>query len=1081
MSTQLVLGVAGAALLGPIGLGLTTAGTGWLIGSTIGGLPGGTKGQDTQGPRLNDLSVQSSTYGSMVPVVYGTYLVNGNVIFCPRINEVVNTEEVGGKGGPSATSTTYTYNCDIAISLCDNQIAGIRKIFSSGKLIYDQSSGADLATVVASSTRSVSFKLYLGGETQLPDPTLEAELGVGNVPAYRGVAYVVFTGLDCPNGQIPQLSFELMQSATDATGVSAGTLQVLSHDASGLSSGIQPITNVATDGRPTSIFTQIINVATLRYFFRITALGPNYLSQIANSPVLDIRHQNSGIRGNLDLPLQCVTETTTASVITGKLVIYEASGAANRAFDLNNLGVDAGGCSRVAKSGGNFCAQTTQLVTLSPAFVLFEWDSGAVKAVIVPANSSLDFLLSATHAWRVTLIAGVRWIEVLSLDDLSLLASAALPGVLGVELVDAKFAPMSNGSLGAVTLSNGGNDLTLWEIGPNAVATVVEVDTGAALNVSYLPSLFNASNAIAIKDKSIFAVKQTDIGGPNYELTPFAYNFASLVASAPSLVIIVAGICDRAGVTASQLDTSALAGTTVQGYALTSVSSARANIDPLLKAFFVDVIKTDNKIKFLPRAGLSSVATIAFDELGATDAGSDSGEPFALARTLEDELPRSLAVSYINPAADYQVGTETFRRIVTNSVNDQTMQLAVVMDANRAATIASALTFDAWAERNKRKMKVSRKYASVDAGDVVTVEYPQGRFSPKRITRASDDGATCDFELVDYDGPIYTTSAFGSAGSAGQTGISSPAPTRLAVLDIPILRDADDSPALYVVMSGLTANWNGAVLYMGVDDASLSARGAVSSSAVMGFAETALGGWTQRIMDQANTVTVTIGTGALSSAPRDDVFDKDANAALLGGEIIQFTTATYLGNNQYRLSGLLRGLRGTEGQTAGHAVGERFVMLSTAGMVRPGFDLSELNTPRKFKAVTVGLKLSSQSSVIDSNTGQGLKPFSPVNLRRSAAANDITLTWDRRTRSSVTFPANGVDVPLFQSSESYSLDVYSSSGFTAVVRTIASTTPAITYTSAQQTADGLTPGAVVNVRVYQIGAAGRGDYLQGTL
>jgi hypothetical protein len=35
-----------------------------------------------------------------------------------------------------------------------------------------------------------------------------------------------------------------------------------------------------------------------------------------------------------------------------------------------------------------------------------------------------------------------------------------------------------------------------------------------------------------------------------------------------------------------------------------------------------------------------------------------------------------------------------------------------------------------------------------------------------------------------------------------------------------------------------------------------------------------------------------------------------ANACLIGNEVIQFQTATLIGDNQYRLSGLLRGQAG---------------------------------------------------------------------------------------------------------------------------------------------------------------------------
>ena len=51
-----------------------------------------------------------------------------------------------------------------------------------------------------------------------------------------------------------------------------------------------------------------------------------------------------------------------------------------------------------------------------------------------------------------------------------------------------------------------------------------------------------------------------------------------------------------------------------------------------------------------------------------------------------------------------------------------------------------------------------------------------------------------------------------------------------------------------------------------------------------------------------------------------------------------------------------------------------------------------------------------------------------------------------------------------------------------VVRTVATTTATVTYSAADQTSDGITPGDPVDVRIYQISATvGRGYPLEDTL
>ncbi|MEO0637005.1 MAG: glycoside hydrolase/phage tail family protein [Pseudomonadota bacterium] len=57
------------------------------------------------------------------------------------------------------------------------------------------------------------MRVYLGSETQLPDPLIEAKQGFGKAPAYRGMAYVVLEDfpLESFGNRIPQLSFEVIR------------------------------------------------------------------------------------------------------------------------------------------------------------------------------------------------------------------------------------------------------------------------------------------------------------------------------------------------------------------------------------------------------------------------------------------------------------------------------------------------------------------------------------------------------------------------------------------------------------------------------------------------------------------------------------------------------------------------------------------------------------------------------------------------------------------------------------------------------------------------------------------------------
>ena len=214
---SIVLGTVGAVLGSFVG----SPQIGWAIGSALGGALSGKSGIDStqEGPRITDLAVQQSTWGNFIPIVYGCTRLAGNVIWSTDIIETKNTTTTssGGKGGGGTqTQTYYTYSVDLAIGICKGPIVGINRIWIMGQIVYNASETTDTATSLLSSTVSDKIQVYTGSETQLPDSTIELKEGVGNVPAYRGLSYIVFTGLnlDKYGNRIPNIEVEVIVSGT---------------------------------------------------------------------------------------------------------------------------------------------------------------------------------------------------------------------------------------------------------------------------------------------------------------------------------------------------------------------------------------------------------------------------------------------------------------------------------------------------------------------------------------------------------------------------------------------------------------------------------------------------------------------------------------------------------------------------------------------------------------------------------------------------------------------------------------------------------------------------------------------------
>lgn len=205
---RLVGGVVGAV----IGAYFGNPYAGYAIGSMIGGVIEGPVKTSQTGPRLTDNKVTNSSYSTGIPIYFGTYRGAGNVIRSTVLKETQTTEtQEQGKGASAETeTTTFSYRITIAYLLSEGVISGVPRIWYNGKLIYDYSvNNSGFIGDIGGNIR-----VYYGTEDQLPDPSLEAEFGVGDVTAYRGKAYIVFTDLQLKefNNSVPQFQFEVTRS-----------------------------------------------------------------------------------------------------------------------------------------------------------------------------------------------------------------------------------------------------------------------------------------------------------------------------------------------------------------------------------------------------------------------------------------------------------------------------------------------------------------------------------------------------------------------------------------------------------------------------------------------------------------------------------------------------------------------------------------------------------------------------------------------------------------------------------------------------------------------------------------------------
>ncbi|MFZ1414846.1 MAG: phage tail protein, partial [Defluviicoccus sp.] len=405
-----------------------------------------------------------------------------------------------------------------------------------------------------------------------------------------------------------------------------------------------------------------------------------------------------------------------------------------------------------------------------------------------------------------------------------------------------------------------------------------------------------------------------------------------------SLANVVLDLCKRAGLPPEAVDVSALTGT-CDGLVISNVASVRSTLEHLVRANFLDVIESSGVILFRPRGG-APVATISVDEL--VPIGDQGVETLTLVRRQETELSKAVNVVFINRHASYEQGSQAARRQIWPDGEVSNVTIPLVMDGARAKQIAEAMLAAEWAERTQFRFVLPTRYARLQPGDVVDLVDGDVTYQVRLYRTGWDDGRLA-CEGYATDATVYTQSAPPGDDTRPDDTVPEIGPTVLHLLDLPILSDRDNDAGFYVAVTRpATGAWNGAVLYRSTNGADYGTLLTMGLSATAGTAETALPAGPTEFFDRGNAVDVALTDGVLLSAPEADVLN-GANGALLGEEIIQWTTATLIGTRRYRLSGLLRGRLGTEYAIYDHSVGERFIVLQPVGTtlerVRDSVDL----------------------------------------------------------------------------------------------------------------------------------------------
>ena len=1128
------LGIVGAAVGYYFG-GPTGAQWGYAIGSMAGAMAGGKTQRQSQA--LIDLKILGTDYGQAIPYGRGTIPAAGQAWWNSERQPVstTTTSSQGKGGGQKTETTTITYKVDVLFGLTDIPISGITRIWDSGsgKLIYHVADDAPVGAMLASGATSEWDRLtvYTGAADQLPDPTYAA--AVTNAPAYRHRGSVFIQGLNLgQSGQMRNLLFEVVIDGA-ATGIIErewggmgtsilwNTAQEIAYDPD--REELWTAYTLGSNGVGTTGKVAVYNLITETWTFIDPPSGYNIEANTNVSVHARIEFGKfytqvripSGLRTTA---IYDIATKTLIGTVQDILSAYYATDVMIAAIDSAN--------NRMLLEEGDFSHNIHEVIDGIPGLHLHATAIGAPGQTAVADINGNFWLLIGSPSTRVRRITagGVateidltgyapvtghesgRWVYDSVRNCVYFFSSHDSYAYLyrmdcddqTVTAVNATAFDTSDTSQpdnwqDAIVGYDAVNDRVLLKRGYNYGTNYSRVgylnpDTGdleQSIEVSAVSTDWAGGN-IPAYGGFVWGLNRVDADSP--DIAGFGeIRFATIGDDPQSVQEVVSDLCVRAGMVSSQFDVTALSTITrlVKCLPVPQISSVASVIDVLAGVYFFDVV-ADDKLRFFPRGG-SPVLTIPFLDLGASESFDSNEDPLPLKERSDIEIPAQLVVSFANISKDYETDTQYSDRLTTTLESTvDTIDLPIGLDPEEGKLVADANLLDQAASRWSAPIALLGHYARLQPGDVVLVTMQDDSILRMRSTRMRDAYPIMRHDLVMDEAVALDSLGITSLDYTSSTEVTAPITTAMRILDIPILRDADDDSGLYVAAKPSSGtDFPGAAIFDSDDDSTFVRQATVLESAVFGACTTTLGDWTgPRVIDETNTLTVNVGEGTLASSTRDIVLgNRTVNAALVGDEIIQFVTATLVTAGVYTLSRLIRGCRGTEWAMVDHAVSERVVLLREAGIRRVAVENSQLGTERHYKAVTLGRSQSSATSQDFTPLAVGKMPFAPVDVRGSRdGSSNLTITWQRRTRLTTRFIGTlGISIPLGEAEERYEVDIVSGSPL-LVVRTITATTPEGEYTAAQQTADGLTPGDPVMCRVYQLSATvGRGYVLEGTV
>lgn len=433
----------------------------------------------------------------------------------------------------------------------------------------------------------------------------------------------------------------------------------------------------------------------------------------------------------------------------------------------------------------------------------------------------------------------------------------------------------------------------------------------------------------------------------------------------------------------------------LDGYVLDRPLSARQALEPLGQIFGFDATMSGGRLVFRGRAG--SIARVLSDDDWVLDR---DGQPYELRRAQESELPLELRLGFSDGESDYRTAASRSRRLAGAARREVGIETAIVTRPAEGQRLADQRLQEVWAGRETLQIELPPRCIGLEPGDVVAlpVEGGQRLF---RLTRI-DDGPSRRASARAVEPAIYRGSGVPSLPRPPRSAPALPGRPLVVPLALPIVRT---QPPPLLSLAAFASPWPGALAVWQADGAGqFELLRLIEAPSIVGETLTVLAPGPVWRTDGRAVLDVRLRGGVLSSVSAEAALAGANALALLDEagtvEIVTAAHAELIGPGQFRLSGLIRGLGGSE-REAGRSlpIGARVVVLDGAAVSLTS-DLRDLGREQRYRIGPAQRDVGdpSMAELTASIGSEALKPLSPVHPRARRGGGAIAIDWIRRTR-----------------------------------------------------------------------------------